>query len=119
MELGEFSCDAFPEGIPEKYVNGELVHTKIEPNQAEDVCFPKEAMPVVVSMPYVKDRREIQLKPDACELCLKCKHYRMDEFGNETCSAFPDGIPHMVIELIGHEKPLIGQNENKIVYEPK
>ena len=33
FELSEFSCKAFPEGIPDYFLNGEQIHDKIEKGQ--------------------------------------------------------------------------------------
>lgn len=33
------SCQAFPDGIPVKYLSGEADHTEIDPDQAGDAVF--------------------------------------------------------------------------------
>ena len=50
-------------------------------------------------------------------ICFNCKHFNDD--GSYTCTAFPKGIPDVI--LFGdneHSKPLKGQ-ENSITFTPK
>ena len=48
-------------------------------------------------------------------VCLYCKHLSKD--GTETCNAFPNGIPKVILKgQNDHIKPLHNQ-ENNIVFE--
>jgi hypothetical protein len=50
-------------------------------------------------------------------VCLECKHFNRTEADGLTCTAFPKGIPDVI--LIGgnkHDKPLPNQG-NKIIFE--
>ncbi|MCF8450211.1 MAG: hypothetical protein K9G49_10115 [Taibaiella sp.] len=40
--IGNLSCLAFPEGIPEEILNGENNHSKPLPEQFDDIVFEKE-----------------------------------------------------------------------------
>lgn len=50
-------------------------------------------------------------------VCVDCKNFHRDNFEGLTCSAFPNGIPYII--LIGrneHKKPLENQG-NSITFE--
>jgi hypothetical protein len=50
------------------------------------------------------------------QMCCDCKHYRNDD--NDTCLAFPDGIPLEIFwHGVDHTNPYTG--DNGIQFEPK
>lgn len=51
--------------------------------------------------------------------CWHCKHKRSDKYHlfNNTCDAFPGGVPDKILDGAKHDKPFPGQ-KNEIVFEP-
>lgn len=50
-------------------------------------------------------------------MCLNCKHFDFSNEANNTCAAFPDGIPAGILESrIDHRKPVAGDGGKR--YEP-
>lgn len=39
LDLADFTCNAFPEGIPDKYLTGDDIHNKVVKRQKGDYVF--------------------------------------------------------------------------------
>ena len=50
--------------------------------------------------------------------CLKCKHFHYADYAENTCNAYPRGIPENIFSSIIEHKTSNG-NDNGIFYEPK
>jgi hypothetical protein len=50
--------------------------------------------------------------------CLKCKHFHYNDYAENTCDAYPIGIPENIFSSLENHMKSNG-NDNGIFYEPK
>ncbi|MGL5958901.1 MAG: hypothetical protein ACRCZZ_10015 [Phocaeicola sp.] len=43
QHFGDYDCAAFPNGIPDKFLSGEQIHTQIDDKQEGDFVFTKSS----------------------------------------------------------------------------
>lgn len=111
-----YTCNAFPEGIPEKILFSHRtdIHNKPLKNQKNSIVFePLEEN----DEPPIIDDEELEFGAYS-EQCSYCKHLLNDGIDRK-CRAFPEGIPKDIWKnKKKHDKPLKDQL-NEIIFEKK
>lgn len=87
FDLDNYSCPAFPRGIPEEILSAKQTHDNSYPGQTGDTIFTEEISHNTLDGGL--DTSKIYFSQ-----CIRCKHFEIDK---TACKAFPSGIPDEIL----------------------